>query len=74
MARESFGDRVDYGRVRICDGPGHNPVAWLALRNGNPAITLVNTIHSSRPIWPPISRVGGEQDAVHARNDPYLAV
>jgi len=45
MARESFGDRVDYRRVRICAGPGHNPAAWLARRNGNPAITLVNTIH-----------------------------
>jgi hypothetical protein len=45
MARESFGDRVDYAQVRIRRGPGHNPVALLARRNGNPAITLVNTIH-----------------------------
>lgn len=45
MARESFGDRVDYDRVRIRMGAGHNPVAWMAGRNGNPAITLVNTIH-----------------------------
>jgi type VI secretion system secreted protein VgrG len=44
-AREAFGDGVDYDRIRIGKGPGRNPVAWLARRNGNPAITLVNTIH-----------------------------
>jgi hypothetical protein len=45
LVRAAFGDRVALDRVRIRDGAGGNPAAWLARRNGNPAITLVNTIH-----------------------------
>lgn len=44
LARAAFGEAVPYGRVRIRDGAGGNPVAWLAFRNGNAAITLRRTI------------------------------
>ena len=45
LARTAFGDSIDYDRVRIRLGAGGNPIAWLAFRNGNPAITLRRTIH-----------------------------
>jgi len=45
LAREAFGAAIDYDRIAICAGAGGNPVAWLAFCHGNPAITLVGTIH-----------------------------
>jgi len=45
LARTAFGDRIDYGRVRICCGAGGNPAAALAfLSPANDAITLIRTI------------------------------
>lgn len=45
LARAAFGDGLDYGRVRLCQGPGGNPGAHLALRTpGVDAITLIRTI------------------------------
>lgn len=41
----AFGLRVDPARVRIVRGPGHSPLAALAFRNGNPAITVGCTIY-----------------------------
>lgn len=48
LARAAFGDAIPYGRVRIRDGAGGNPAAWLAFRTGNSAITLRRTIHYGR--------------------------
>ena len=45
LARQALGERVDYSRIRLCYGAGRNPVAALAFRNGNPAITLRRTIY-----------------------------
>ena len=45
MAAAAFGDRLDYGRVRLCQGTGGNPGAHLAFRKpGVDAITLIRTI------------------------------
>lgn len=45
LAREAFGDRLAYTKIRFIDGAGRNPVAKAAFRNGNTAITLRRTIH-----------------------------
>ena len=45
MAVSAFGDGLDYGRVRLCQGAGGNPGAHLAFRKpGVDAITLIRTI------------------------------
>ena len=44
--RSAFGNNIDLGNVRIVDGPGRNPDAWLAFNvGGNPAITEGNTVY-----------------------------
>jgi hypothetical protein len=45
LAREAFGDRIDYDRVRLRDGPGTNAAAHIAFMKGNTAITIGNTVH-----------------------------
>jgi hypothetical protein len=45
LAQTAFGDRIDYGRVRLCNGPGGNPAAMIAFGRGNSAITLSRTIY-----------------------------
>jgi hypothetical protein len=45
LAREAFGGAIPYERVRFVDGPGGNPIAKAAFRNGNGAITLRRTIY-----------------------------
>lgn len=47
LAREAFGDRLAYTKIRFIDGAAGNPVAKAAFRNGNTAITLRRTIHFS---------------------------
>jgi hypothetical protein len=44
LVREAFGGRVEPSRVRIVPGAGHSRIAQVAFLNGNPAITLGNTI------------------------------
>ena len=45
MVAAAFGDRLDYGRVRLCQGACGNPGAHLAFRKpGVDAITLIRTI------------------------------
>lgn len=44
--RSAFGKGIDLSNVRIVDGPGCNPDAWLAFNvGGNPAITEGNTVY-----------------------------
>jgi len=45
LLRDAFGDRLDYGRVRLRPGHGGNPAAVAAFRNGNTAITLQRRIY-----------------------------
>jgi hypothetical protein len=46
LARSVFGDRIRYDRVRLSDGYGLNPIAFVALRQpGTDAITIRRTIY-----------------------------
>ncbi len=45
LAREAFGDRLAYTKIRFIGGAAGNPIAKAAFRNGNTAITLRRTIH-----------------------------
>jgi hypothetical protein len=45
LARPAFGDKIDYGRVRLSDGPGHSPFAHIAFAKGNPAITIGSIVY-----------------------------
>lgn len=45
LSRAAFGERIDYGRVRLSDGPGNQPLAHLAFAKGNPAITVGSTVY-----------------------------
>ena len=45
LAETAFAGRIDYGGVRLCNGPGKNPAAMIAFKRGNPAITLSRTIY-----------------------------
>lgn len=44
LVQEAYGDRVPASRVRIVPGPGYSRIALATFINGNPAITLGNTI------------------------------
>jgi hypothetical protein len=44
--RSAFGNSIDLSNVRIVDGPGRNPDAWVAFNIGNnPALTEGNTVY-----------------------------
>lgn len=45
LLEEAFGDRIDYGRVRLRFGAGGNAAAVVAFRNGNTAITLRRSLY-----------------------------
>lgn len=45
LCRPSFGEAIAWERVSLHDGAGLNPVARLAFRRGNPAITLGQRIY-----------------------------
>ncbi len=46
VLRSTFGGSIDLSNVRIVDGPGRNPDAWVAFNvGGNPAITEGNTVY-----------------------------
>jgi hypothetical protein len=61
LARTAFGDKIQYDRVRLSDGPGTNPMAHMAFAKGNPAITIGNTVYFKRDFCPDFS-VPGEND------------
>lgn len=45
LLAEAFGDRVDYGSVRLRPGHGGNPAAFIAFASGNSAITLRRSLY-----------------------------
>lgn len=51
LLRPCFGDRVDYGSVRLIDGAAGNPLAAIAFRTGNHAITLGRSIRYAPGIF-----------------------
>jgi len=56
LAREAFGDKIDYGRVKLSDGPGNQPLAHAAFAKGNPAITVGSTIYFEAHYCPDFSQ------------------
>lgn len=58
LAREAFGDKIDYDKVRLSDGPGTNPMAHMAFAKGNPAITIGNTVYFKKDFCPDFSVPG----------------
>ena len=49
LCRTVFGDALELKRVTLRDGAGLNPVARIAFRRGNPAITLGRRIYFRAP-------------------------
>jgi hypothetical protein len=49
LCRPVFGDAVALDLVTLHDGPGLNPIARIAFRRGNPAITLGRRIYFRDP-------------------------
>ena len=45
LARQAFGDKIDYGKVSVVEGGALNIPAQLAFLKGNPAITIGSTIY-----------------------------
>lgn len=45
LATAAFGSKIDYGKVKISDGPANHPFAHMAFAKGNPAITIGSTIY-----------------------------
>jgi hypothetical protein len=58
LAREAFGDRIDYDKVRLSDGPGTNAAAHIAFLKGNPAITIGSTVYFKEGFCPDFSVPG----------------
>jgi hypothetical protein len=58
LARAAFGGRIDYGRVKLSDGPGNNPLAHMAFAKGNPAITIGSTVYFKQDFCPDFSAPG----------------
>jgi hypothetical protein len=45
LASAAFGNKIDYKDVKLCDGPGLEPLAHIAFAKGNPAITVGSTVY-----------------------------
>jgi hypothetical protein len=60
LAREAFGDRIQYDKVRLSDGPGANAAAHIAFMKGNPAITIGNTVYFKEGFLPDFSVPGAD--------------
>jgi hypothetical protein len=58
LARKAFGDKIDYARVKLSDGPGNHPFAHMAFAKGNPAITIGNTVYFKQDFCPDFSAPG----------------
>jgi hypothetical protein len=61
LARPAFGDKIDYGRVKLCDGPGLQPLAHAAFAKGNPAITVGSIVYFKKDYCPDFSAAGANR-------------
>jgi uncharacterized protein DUF4157 len=61
LARAAFGDKIDYGRVKLSDGPGNQPIAHAAFAKGNPAITIGATVYFKTGYCPDFSAPGQDR-------------
>ena len=58
LAKAAFGDKIEYGRVKLSDGPGLEPLAHLAFAKGNPAITVGSAVYFKSDYCPDFSAAG----------------
>jgi len=58
LARAAFGDKIDYSKVKLSDGPGNSPSAHIAFAKGNPAITIGSTVYFKTHYCPDFSARG----------------
>jgi len=58
LARAAFGNKIDYRRVKLSEGPGLQPLAHAAFAKGNPAITIGSTVYFKRDYCPDFSAPG----------------
>jgi hypothetical protein len=58
LARQAFGARIDYGKVKLRDGPGNNVFAHIAFAKGNSAITIGSKIYFKRDYCPDFAAAG----------------
>jgi hypothetical protein len=73
LARPIFGERIDYGRVRISEGYGLNHIAAVALgQPGNDAITMRRTIYFSRHLAADFSEAPIEGQALLAHEMTHI--
>ena len=58
LARAAFGNKIDYGPVKLADGPGMEPLALIAFARGNPAITVESIVYFKQDYCPDFSAAG----------------
>ena len=58
LTQAGFGNKIDYARVKLSDGPGNHPFAHMAFAKGNPAITIGSTIYFKFDFCPDFSAPG----------------
>ena len=58
LTQAGFGNKIDYARVKLSDGPGNHPFAHMAFAKGNPAITIGSTIYFKLDYCPDLSAPG----------------
>jgi hypothetical protein len=55
LAKAAFGNKIDYKTVKLCDGPGLEPLAHIAFAKGNPAITVGPIVYFKQDYCPDFS-------------------
>lgn len=58
LARAAFGDKVDYSKVKLTEGPGNRFAARIAFAKGNPAITLDSDVYFKHDFCDDFSAAG----------------
>jgi hypothetical protein len=67
LAKAAFGNKIDYKKVKLSDGPGLEPLAHIAFAKGNPAITVGSTVYFKRDYCPDFSAatMKGKRSFIH---------
>ena len=63
LARRAFAGAIDYGRVRLVEGPAASLPARLAFAKGNPAITIGSTVYFAKPFSADFAAPGGNAES-----------
>jgi hypothetical protein len=67
LGRAAFGDKIDYKKVKLTDGPGMDAFAHIAFAKGNPAITIDSSIYFKEDYCPDFAAAGlkGRKSFIH---------